>query len=135
VRALPRLAGPVPRVLRAALLAAALAAVGIFHVWTHTRVVAAGYALARLEAENRRLAAERSRLELEVSTLRAPGRLERWARARLGMAPPAPGAVVAVGKGGGGSVGAMVGAGSGRAGPAEPASSRVQVALGAAPGR
>lgn len=135
MRSLPRLAGPFPGVLRAALLAAALAGVGIFHVWTHTRVVSAGYALARLEAENRRLSAERSRLELEVSTLRAPGRLERWARARLGMAPPAPGAVVAVGKGGGGSVGAMVGAGSGRAGPAEPASSRVQVALGAAPGR
>jgi cell division protein FtsL len=120
------------RALRLGLLAAALAALGIFHVWTHTRVVAAGYDLARLEAENRRLVAERDRLRLEVSTLRAPGRLERYARARLGMAPPAPGAVVAVGSGGGGAVGAMVGAGRGRAGPAEPAGSLLRVALGAA---
>jgi cell division protein FtsL len=117
------------------LLAAALAGLGIFHVWTQTRVVAAGYSLARLEAENRRLSAERDRLKLEVSTLRAPGRLERYARARLGMAPPAPGAVVAVGTGGGGSVGAMAGAGSGRAGPAEPVASAPRMALRAAAGR
>jgi cell division protein FtsL len=132
VSARSRPSGIAPRALRLGLLAAALAALGIFHVWTHTRVVASGYDLARLEAENRRLLAERDRLRLEVSTLRAPGRLERYARARLGMAPPAPGAVVAVGSGGGGLVGAMVGAGSGRAGPAEPASSPVQVALRAA---
>lgn len=115
------LASPLPRLLGAALLAAALAAVGLFHVWTHTRVVASGYELARLEVEHRRLSAERERLQLEVTTLRAPGRLEKYARTRLGMAPPAHGAVVAGVKGGGGSVGAVVGAGSGRAGPAEPA--------------
>jgi cell division protein FtsL len=116
------------QVLPAAALAAALCGVGLFHVWTHTRVVAAGYELARLEAEHRRLAAERDRLKLEVATLRAPGRLERFARVRLGMAPPGPGAVVAGVAGGGGTGVAVVGAGSGRAGPAEPA---VRVALSA----
>jgi len=126
-----RLHGPAGRVLAWALLASALAGAGIFHVWTHTRVVAAGYELARLEAEHRRLVADRDRLRLEVTTLRAPGRLERYARTRLGMAPPAPGAVVASGTGGGGLGGAVLGAGSGRARPAEPASS-VRVALGAA---
>jgi cell division protein FtsL len=115
--------------------AAALAAVGTFHVWTHAGVVSAGYELARLEGDNRRLQAERERLRLEVTTLRAPGRLERFARARLGMAPPAPGAVVAGGSGGGGKVVGSVGAGSGRAGPAEPASSGVKVALRAPTGR
>jgi len=123
-----RLVGPVPRLLATALVAAALGAVGVFHVWTHTRVVASGYELARLEGEHRRLSAERERLQLEVTTLRAPGRLEKYARTRLGMAPPAHGAVVAGGTGGGGKVGAVVGAGSGRAGPAEPAALAVRVA-------
>jgi cell division protein FtsL len=127
VKALPRLS----RVARAALLAAALAGIGIFHVWTHTRVVASGYDLARVEAEHRRLVAERARLELEVTTLRAPGRLERYARTRLSMAPPASGAVVTVGTGGGGLVGMGLDAGSGRAGTAEPAAPMVRVALGA----
>jgi len=120
--------GHLGRLALPVLLAAALAAVGTFHVWTHARVVSSGYALARLEAEHRRLVAERQRLELEVATLRAPGRLERYARARLGMAPPAPGTVVAGGTGGGGKGVAAVGAGSVRPGPAEPA---VRVALGA----
>lgn len=126
--ALARLAGPAPRLLGTALLAASLAAVGIFHVWTHTRVVASGYELARLETEHRRLTAERERLRLEVTTLRAPGRLEKYARTRLGMAPPAHGAVVAGGTGGGGKGRVVVGAGSGRAGPAEPAALAVRVA-------
>lgn len=117
------------RILGAAVCAAALTAVGLFHVWTHTRVVSTGYELARLESENRRLRSERERLELEVTTLRAPGRLERYARTRLGMAPPGPGAVVAGRLGGGGLVGAAMGAGSVRPAPAEPVSSAVQVAM------
>jgi len=123
-----RLGGPAPRLLATALFTAALGAVGVFHVWTHTRVVSSGYELARLESEHRRLTAERDRLELEVTTLRAPGRLEKYARSRLGMAPPAHDAVVAGGTGGGGKVGVVVGAGSGRAGPAEPAALTVRVA-------
>jgi cell division protein FtsL len=118
----------VRQVFSMAALVAGLAGVGLFHVWTHTRVVSTGYELGRLEVEHRRLTAERDRLQLEVATLRAPGRLEKYARARLGMAPPGPGAVVAVGTGGGGSGVAVVGAGSGRDGPAEPA---VRVALSA----
>lgn len=119
---------PAARLLGTALFAAALGAVGLFHVWTHTRVVASGYELARLESEHRRLGAERERLQLEVTTLRAPGRLEKYARTRLGMAPPAHGAVVAGVTGGGGKGGAGLGAGSGRAVPAEPASHAVRVA-------
>lgn len=110
------------RVLRDALLALLLVAVGVFHVWSRTQVLASGYGLARLETEHRRLMAERDRLRIEVTTLRAPGRLETFARTRLGMAPPAPGAVVA---GAAGGV-AMVGGGKGGAGhrtaPAEPPS-------------
>jgi cell division protein FtsL len=114
---------PLPVVGRAALLVAALAAVGVFHVWSHTRVTAAGYRLGELQRTQEALRAERNRLEVEVATLRAPGRLEAFARARLGMAPPAPGAVVA------GRAGVAAAGRAGRAGgeeglrptPAEPA--------------
>jgi cell division protein FtsL len=86
---------PAAAVARAALLAGALAGVGVFHVWSHTRVTSAGYRLGELQKAQERLRAEVRALEVEVATLRAPGRLQAFARARLGMAPPAAGAVVA----------------------------------------
>jgi len=109
-------------VLMALALAAPLAGIGVFHVWSRTRVQAAGYELGRLESEHRQLLAERDRLNLEVATLRSPDRLERFAPERVGMAPPAPGAVMA-GMAGGGK-GFLGGVGDGadpRPGPAEPA--------------
>ncbi|HEX9290491.1 MAG TPA: cell division protein FtsL [Anaeromyxobacteraceae bacterium] len=107
---------------RAALLVGALAAVGVFHVWSHTRVTAAGYRLGELQRAQEVLRAERNRLEVEVATLRAPGRLEGYARARLGMAPPAPGAVVAgwTGVAAAGRAGRAGGEESLRPAPAEP---------------
>lgn len=121
----PRARTGAARVIAFALLWAPLGAVGVFHVWARTRVVAAGYELARLQREHDRLADERARLVIEVATLRAPGRLEQFARQRLGMAPPAPGAVVASVSGGKVLVGGVVGGGAGqRPGPAEPVSSR-----------
>ena len=128
----------VAAVVRCTLLVAALAGVGIFHVWSYTRVTTAGYRLGDLQRAQESLRAERNRLEVQVATLRAPGRLEAFARARLGMAPPAPGAVVA-----GRAVAAAAGW-TGRAGgedglrpaPAEPAVRKVAqheaVALGEA---
>lgn len=80
---------------RTALLVGLLASVGLFHVWSHTRVTTAGYRLGELQRTQEALIAQRNRLEVEVATLRAPGRLERFAREKLGMAPPEPGAVVA----------------------------------------
>src|SRR5512144_2631287 len=123
--------GPLRVVGRAALLVSALATVGIFHVWSHTRVTAAGYRLGELQRTQEALRAERNRLEVEVATLRAPGRLEAFARARLGMAPPAPGAVVA------GRTGVAAAGRAGRAGgeeslrptPAEPAVRGVKLAV------
>ncbi len=115
-----------PRLGRAALLAAVLAAIGVFHVWARTRVVAAGYALADLQKEHGRLTSEHDRLRIEVETLRSPSALERFARTRLGMAPPAPGAVRAAGPRlalAGGGVGKDVDGVAHRSGPAEPARS------------
>lgn len=110
----------VATVITGLLLAAPLAAVGVFHVWSRTRVQGVGYELGRVEAEHRQLLAERDRLNLEVATLRSPGRLERFARERLGMAPPAPGAVVAGMVGGLGVAGVGVDGADQRPGPAEP---------------
>ena len=110
----------VATVIAGLLLAAPLAAVGVFHVWSRTRVQGVGYELGRLEAEHRQLLADRDRLNLEVATLRSPGRLERFARERLGMAPPAPGAVVAGMVGGLGVAGVGVDGADQRPGPAEP---------------
>ena len=119
MRGFGRQAG-VATVIAGLLLAAPLAAVGVFHVWSRTRVQGVGYELGRVEAEHRLLLAERDRLNLEVATLRSPGRLERFARERLGMAPPAPGAVVAGMVGGTGVAGVGVDGADPRPGPAEP---------------
>lgn len=80
---------------RVAALIGALALVGIVHVWSRTRVTAAGYRLGELQRTQESLRAQRDRLEVEVATLRAPGRLEEFARTRLKMAPPAAGTVTA----------------------------------------
>jgi cell division protein FtsL len=100
------------------------AAIGVFQVWARTRVVAAGYELGELQKEHVRLTSEHDRLRIEVETLRSPSALERFARTRLGMAPPAPGAVRAAGPRlalAGGGVGKDVDGVAHRPGPAEPA--------------
>jgi cell division protein FtsL len=121
-------AGLLGRLLRAVALVLVLAAIGVFHVWSRTRVVAAGYALGELQREHVNLESEHDRLRIEVETLRSPAVLEKVARTRLGMAPPAPGAVsvagprIAVaGEGGKGVDGAKQ-----RPGPAEPARSSAE---------
>ena len=123
-----------PRLGRAALLAAVLAAIGVFQVWARTRVVAAGYELGDLQKEHGRLTSEHDRLRIEVETLRSPSALERFARTRLGMAPPAPGAVRAAGPRlalAGGGVGKDGDGVDHRSGPAEPARSRAPAAVDA----
>jgi cell division protein FtsL len=112
-----------PWLARAAAVALLVAVVGVFHVWSRTRVVSAGYALGQLQREHVKLSSEHDRLRIEVETLRSPATLERFARTKLGMAPPAPGAVQAAGPrlalagGGGKDVDGVVT----HPGPAEPA--------------
>jgi cell division protein FtsL len=122
---------PLWRLVRIALPIALFASVGLFQAFTHVRVVSAGYDLGRLEAEHRRLLAERDRLRVEIATLRAPGRLERFARAQLRMAPPAPGTIVA-GWAGVAAAGRAVRAGEvedRRPAPVEPLSTGARLAL------
>jgi cell division protein FtsL len=122
VRRASGLPAPFGRLARTALAVLLVAALGVFHVWSRTRVLAAGYELGELQKEHVRLTSEHDRLRIEVETLRSPALLEKVARTRLGMAPPAPGAVSAAGpriaeagEGGRGADGAKH-----RPGPAEP---------------
>lgn len=89
--------GATGRLARMAGFLLLVTAIGVFHVWSRTRVVAVGYALGELQREHVALTTEHDRLRIEVETLRSPAALERIARTRLGMAPPAPGAVSAAG--------------------------------------
>jgi cell division protein FtsL len=82
--------------LPAVLLAALFAAVGILHVTSRVFVVDMGYRLSQAESEGRALTRENDRLKLELATLKAPARLERLAREKLGMSMPAGSAVVAL---------------------------------------
>jgi hypothetical protein len=123
------------------LAALVLVGLGVFHVWSRTRVLAAGYALGELHKEHAELVAAQDQLRIELEYLRSPAELERSVRARLsklGMAPPDRGAVLAAGPG-------RLWDGPGRAGvdgvghpprPAEPARSTKRAAAGpaAAPG-
>jgi cell division protein FtsL len=85
------------QLLPVALLVLLFAAVGIVHVTSRVLVVHAGYRMSELEAESRVLAREHDQLKLERATLLSPARLERIAREKLGMVPPAAGSVVAAG--------------------------------------
>lgn len=90
----PAVLAPVLRTALPVLLCAGLA---VFFIWTRTRALAASYQLAEEKKQHDHLTSLHGRLLLEVETLRSPRALEGWARTRLGMAPPAPGAVLAAG--------------------------------------
>jgi cell division protein FtsL len=84
-------------VLRTALPVLLCAGLAVTFIWTRTRALAASYELAEEKKRHDRLTSARGQLLLEVETLRSPRALEDWARNKLGMAPPAPGAVLAAG--------------------------------------
>jgi len=86
-------AGAAGYVLRTTLLVSTIAALLIFHIWSRTRVLASGYELGELQRTHARLTSEHDRLRLEVESLRSPTTLEKVARTKLEMAPPAPGTV------------------------------------------
>ncbi|WP_242393350.1 hypothetical protein [Anaeromyxobacter oryzisoli] len=82
------------------LVAAALAAIGVFHVWARTRVLTAGYALGELQKQHAELVAAHDALRIELEMVRSTAKLEEAVRtrlSRLGMAPPDRGAVLAAG--------------------------------------
>jgi cell division protein FtsL len=92
------LVGILFQLLPGALVVAVFAAIGVMHVVSRVQVVDSGYRLSQLEQESQLLALENDRLKLELATLKNPARLEKEARTRLGLGPPAVGTVVALGK-------------------------------------
>lgn len=92
-------AGGLRRVMRAwqmrrvLALGAILVAVSMLHVWLRLQVVRLGYELSAARQMQLRLEHERRELEVELATLRDPGRIDSVARGRLGMTDPRPGQV------------------------------------------
>lgn len=82
--------------LPAVLLFALFAGVGLLHVTSRVLVVDMGYRLSKAESESRALTRENDRLKLELATLKAPARLEKLAREKLGMTMPTGSSVVSL---------------------------------------
>lgn len=96
------IAGAAKLTLELGLAAALVAALGVFHVWSRTRVVAAGYSLYELQQEHARLVAAQDQLRIELGMLTSFQALDLVARtklSKLGLAPPDRGAVWAAGPG------------------------------------
>lgn len=68
--------------------------VALFHAWTGLQVWRLGYALSDARSLEQHLAKEQSELAVEYAAQTRPERLEKEARERLGLGPPAPGQVV-----------------------------------------
>jgi cell division protein FtsL len=118
-------------VLRTALPVLLCAGLAVTFIWTRTRALAASYELAEEKKRHDRLTSARGQLLLEVETLRSPRALEDWAREKLGMAPPAPGAVLAAGPRFAAGRAGVDGVGH-RPTPAEPLVGRAAAGAGAA---
>ena len=81
-------------VRRALVLGAALVFLCILQVWLRLQVLHVGYELSAARRMQLRLEHEQRELEVELATLRDPGRLGDVARHRLGMIDPSKGQVV-----------------------------------------
>jgi len=81
-------------VRRALVLGAVLVVLCLLQVWLRLQVTHLGYELSAARDMQLRLEHERRELEVELATLRDPGRLGDLARRRLGMRDPGKGQVV-----------------------------------------
>ena len=81
-------------VRRVLVLGGALVFLCMVQVWLRLQVMHVGYDLSAARKVQLRLEHEQRELDVEVATLRDPGRLEEVARGRLGMTDPAKGQVV-----------------------------------------
>lgn len=67
-----------------------LVAGAILHVHSRLEEVHLGYSLSKAAYANRKLMAERRKLQVEVATLRSPQRLRKLAFEKLGLREPRP---------------------------------------------
>ena len=81
-------------VRRVLVLGAVLVALCMLQVWLRLQVMRVGYELSAARQMQLRLEHEQRELEVELATLRDPGRIGELARRRLGMTEPGRGQVV-----------------------------------------
>jgi len=82
------------RVRRLLVLGGVLVFLCMLQVWLRLQVMHIGYELSAARRMQLRLEHEQRELEVELATLRDPGRLGGVARKRLGMIDPSKGQVV-----------------------------------------
>lgn len=73
-----------------------LTLVSVFHVWSRVRVIDLNLEIAEATKLLKESQQEQHKLQLEVASLRTPGRIESVAKGELGMALPADQQVVVV---------------------------------------
>lgn len=73
-----------------------LVGVLLFSAWQHFVLLQHGYEVERLQRERAAQEEINRKLRLEVETLRAPARIEKYATEELGMVAPAPDAAVVI---------------------------------------
>lgn len=79
---------------RALVLGVVLTILCLLQVWLRLQVVHLGYELSAARKMQLRLEHEQRELEVELATLRDPGRLGEVGRRRLGLVDPAKGQLV-----------------------------------------
>ena len=73
-----------------------LVGVLLFSAWQHFVLLRHGYEVERLQRERAEQEEVNRKLRLEVETLRAPQRIEKYATEQLRMTAPEPGAAVVI---------------------------------------
>ena len=75
-----------------------LTSAGIFSVWTSSQVLEEQYQIAQLNQKISELEIKNHQLKGEVARLESPARLEKIARARLGLVYPEPSQILSLGR-------------------------------------
>jgi cell division protein FtsL len=99
VRTIPKINGFAlrrPRLFPLIAFVIVLMLVSLFFVWSRLEVVNLEYDISTYEVRLRSLQQESRQLKLEAASLRNPARIERMARAKLGLRLPTPEQVITV---------------------------------------
>jgi cell division protein FtsL len=70
--------------------------VSLFHVWSRVRVIDLNLQITEADRQMKNLQQEKSRLKLEIASLKTPSRIESLAKGELGMVLPADQQVIVV---------------------------------------
>ncbi|MBI5682557.1 MAG: cell division protein FtsL [Deltaproteobacteria bacterium] len=65
-----------------------IAMVTLFYVWSRLLTINLGYEISRVELERKNLLKEKGLLNIEITSLKSPDRIDRIARTELGLVYP-----------------------------------------------